>query len=298
LTYNYDGDGRRTTVSGSLASTGIAGAQTLTYNADNSLATVGRISVTNNAVGAITALSGGCPACNGTFSYDSRGHLLESDTIAYGTTLTQDNYYDALGRRYQTCVTNGSGNNPTGLCTSTVYDGAAAAGEASEAASQGSVGGAPPAAVGDLQVFAPFGATVPSGVGLITGIVGGAPSGLLPNVGGAGAGGDVVERYHGQNGGGLRLVGNNTTGKSCAGSEAAVVLGCLFDFAHINSGLGLGLAGCAAASSASGPGAPVGFAGCLGAVGATVGPPTVLLNYLLGRQCLKEYNEAKRKCGQ
>ncbi len=83
-------------------------------------------------------------------------------------------------------------SDPTGLCSSSIYDGAAEAGEASEAAVAGSVGGATPAMVGDLQAggtatgyggggFAP-------GVAIPGGFVGGAPSPnrLLPDHGGAG----------------------------------------------------------------------------------------------------------------
>jgi uncharacterized protein RhaS with RHS repeats len=103
-------------------------------------------------------------------------------------------------------------SDPTGLCTSTLYDGAAEAGEASESASEGSPGNgfaAYFAANGILQVGQGYfggqnGAGV--GVGIVTGIVGGLSGGLLPNTGGSGAGGDVNEFYQGQNGGGLTLV--------------------------------------------------------------------------------------------
>ncbi len=106
-------------------------------------------------------------------------------------------------------------SDPTGLCSSSLYDGAAEAGEASEAAMAGSVGGGTPAMVGDLQAGGTAagygGAGFGPGVGIVTGIVGGLSPGLLqnrllPDHGGAGLGGAIPEAYYGQNGGGLTPV--------------------------------------------------------------------------------------------
>ena len=118
LNYNYDADGRRTGVSGTLATTGIPSPlSSLTYYNDNSLASIEGTSVTDNVVGNITGMNGPCPACYGTFSYDPRGNLQQSYTLVNGQPVTQDNSYDAFGRRYGTTVTTGSGPPPSATCT-------------------------------------------------------------------------------------------------------------------------------------------------------------------------------------
>ena len=192
-------------------------------------------------------------------------------------------------------------SDPTGLCTSATYDGASEAGEASEAGGSSIGTAASYAIAGDFAAINGGGVSIGIGIGGIGG-PGSLRSGLLPDHGGAYPGGDIVLAYQGQNGGGIgdgiTLTGATIAPKSCVGPEVGVLSGCLFDFAHINSGLGVGVTGCAAASAAAGPGAPVGFAGCLGVVGATIGPPTMILNYLLGRQCLEDLNQAKHRCGQ
>ena len=120
LRYNLDADGRRTGVSGTLAATVIPSPlSSLSYNNDNSLASIGGASVTNNPGGNITAMNGTCPTCYATFSYDARGHLQESVTLVSGQWVTQDNSYDALGRRYGTSQTTGGGTIPI----SYMYDG-------------------------------------------------------------------------------------------------------------------------------------------------------------------------------
>ena len=91
----------------------------LTYNKDNSLATIAGAAVTDNLGGNITAMSGGCPTCYGTFSYDPRGNLYQSYTLVAGQWVTQNDSYDAFGRRYGISVTTGSGTTPL----SYMYDG-------------------------------------------------------------------------------------------------------------------------------------------------------------------------------
>jgi hypothetical protein len=75
--------------------------------------------VTDNLGGNITAMSGGCPTCYGTFSYDPRGNLYQSYTLVAGQWVTQNDSYDAFGRRYGITVTTGSGTTPL----SYMYDG-------------------------------------------------------------------------------------------------------------------------------------------------------------------------------
>ena len=91
--YGYDADGRRTILGGSLAATSIPAPQTFSYNADNSLKTVGSSAVSNDNDGNLTCIAGNvCPE----FSYDERGHLQQWVTNPYAI----DYSYDAFGRRY------------------------------------------------------------------------------------------------------------------------------------------------------------------------------------------------------
>ncbi len=107
LTYGYDADGRRVSVGGSLAQTNLPLAQSFTYNPDNSLNTLGSVTVQNDNDGNITCMSTTCPQ----FSYDARGNLQQA--VPNGLTLNYS--YDALGRRYQLT---------SGLTTTTYqYDG-------------------------------------------------------------------------------------------------------------------------------------------------------------------------------
>ncbi len=107
LTYGYDADGRRVSVGGSLAQTNLPLAQSFTYNPDNSLKTLGSITVQNDNDGNITCMTTTCPQ----FSYDARGNLQQA--VPNGLTLNYS--YDALGRRYKFA---------TGLTTTTYqYDG-------------------------------------------------------------------------------------------------------------------------------------------------------------------------------
>ncbi len=93
LSYGYDADGRRTILGGSLAATSIPAPQTFSYNADNSLKTVGSSAVSNDNDGNLTCIAGNiCPE----FSYDERGHLQQWVTNPYAI----DYSYDAFGRRY------------------------------------------------------------------------------------------------------------------------------------------------------------------------------------------------------
>lgn len=113
LSYNYDPDGQRTGVSGTLATTGIPSALgPLVYNNDNSLASIGGTSVSNDALGDITGMNGPCPTCYGTFTYDPRGNLQEAYTLVSGQWVTADYFYDAFGRRYGTTVTTTNGTTP------------------------------------------------------------------------------------------------------------------------------------------------------------------------------------------
>jgi hypothetical protein len=107
LNYGYDADGRRVSVGGSLARTNLPLAQSFSYYPDNSLETLGSITVINDNDGNITCMSTTCPQ----FSYDARGNLQQA--VPNGVTL--DYSYDALGRRYKFA---------TGLTTTTYqYDG-------------------------------------------------------------------------------------------------------------------------------------------------------------------------------
>ena len=102
LTYGYDADDQRVSVGGTFARTNLpTTAQSLSYNPDNSLKTLGSVTVQNDNNGDITCMvSSPCPQ----FSYDARGHLQQAGTGV----ATVDFSYDALGRRYQltTAVTN------------------------------------------------------------------------------------------------------------------------------------------------------------------------------------------------
>ena len=93
LMYDYDADGRRTNLGGSLAATTIPAVQTFSYNADNSLKTLGSVTVGNDNDGDITCLTG--TSC-GEFSYDARGHMGNLTIDALSVTYN----YDAFGRRY------------------------------------------------------------------------------------------------------------------------------------------------------------------------------------------------------
>ena len=95
LTYGYDGDDQRTSVGGSYARTNLpTTAQSFSYNPDNSVKTLGSVTVQNHDNGDITCMvSSPCPQ----FSYDVRGHLQQAGTGV----ATVDFSYDALGRRYQ-----------------------------------------------------------------------------------------------------------------------------------------------------------------------------------------------------
>ncbi len=73
-----------------------------------------------------------------------------------------------------------------------------------------------------------------------------------------------------------------------AESKALVWLRCAYDFAHLNTGLGLGLTGCAAGSAMSGPAAPVSAPVCYGIVGGLLGPPTAVADYALVSKCVQE----------
>jgi hypothetical protein len=111
LTYGYDADGRRVSVGGSLASTNIPnpppGGEIFSYSPDNSLNTLGSVTVQNDNDGNITCMSTTCPQ----FSYDARGNLQQA--VPNGLTLNYS--YDALGRRYKFA---------TGVTTTTYqYDG-------------------------------------------------------------------------------------------------------------------------------------------------------------------------------
>ena len=102
LTYGYDADDQRVSVGGSFARTNLpTTAQSLSYNPDNSLKTLGSVTVQNDDNGDITCMvSSPCPQ----FSYDARGHLQQAGTGVAAVDFS----YDALGRRNQltTAVTN------------------------------------------------------------------------------------------------------------------------------------------------------------------------------------------------
>jgi len=107
-------------------------------------------------------------------------------------------------------------SDPTGLCSSATYDGGSEAGEVAGAASA-SAGGwgdaASYALQGDAADINAGGVAI--GIGRGIGGVGGPPAfqrGLLPGQAGGGAGGDIVEFYHGQNGGGLTLTAGGENG--------------------------------------------------------------------------------------
>ncbi len=79
-----------------------------------------------------------------------------------------------------------------------------------------------------------------------------------------------------------------TNRRDGAESKALVWLRCAYDFAHLNTGLGLGLTGCAAGSAMSGPAAPVSAPVCYGIVGGLLGPPTAVADYALISKCVQE----------
>jgi len=106
LTYNYDGDGRRFAVGGTLATTSIPAAQTFGYNNDDSLSKIGALTVTNDNDGNISS------GAAGAFTYDERGHLQQSITTVNGQSLTEQNFYDAVGRRYAKTVTGSGSTTP------------------------------------------------------------------------------------------------------------------------------------------------------------------------------------------
>ncbi len=85
LNYGYDADGCRVSVGGSLAQTNLPLAQSFSYNPDNSLETLGSITVQNDNDGNITCMSTTCPQ----FSYDARGNLYQAvpNGVALGPQL-------------------------------------------------------------------------------------------------------------------------------------------------------------------------------------------------------------------
>jgi RHS repeat-associated protein len=113
LTYGYDADGRRVSVSGSLASLPAPQpTQSFSFNPDNSLKTVGASAVTNDNDGDILCITGNICSPGNEFSYDELGHLQQWVANPY----TVDYSYDALGRRYEK-----NGGGLTASCY--VYDG-------------------------------------------------------------------------------------------------------------------------------------------------------------------------------
>ena len=109
LTYNYDADGRgQSGVGGTLATIAIPATQSFTYYNDNSLEKVGTSAVNNDGNGSIKS------GAVGTFMWDERGHVYQSSTLVGGQAVTQTNYYDALGRRYEVSQQTGSGDYTLG----------------------------------------------------------------------------------------------------------------------------------------------------------------------------------------
>ena len=108
LTYNYDADGRQSGVGGTLATIAIPATQSFTYYNDNSLEKVGTSAVNNDGNGSIKS------GAVGTFMWDERDHLYQSSTLVGGQAVTQTNYYDALGRRYEVSQQTGSGDYTLG----------------------------------------------------------------------------------------------------------------------------------------------------------------------------------------
>jgi YD repeat-containing protein len=105
LTYAYDADGRRTSVSGSLAAVSLpAAASGNTFNADNEMTGFNGQKLTYDANGGL--LSDGA----NTYTWDARGHLS-----AIGGGGTASFVYDAFGRRMAKTI--------NGTATQFLYDG-------------------------------------------------------------------------------------------------------------------------------------------------------------------------------
>jgi RHS repeat-associated protein len=109
LTYAYDGDGRRVSVGGSFARTGLPQALTsATYNANNQLTQWGTTTPSYDLNGNLT----GDGANN--YTWDARNQLALITAASGGTTIGTFSY-DAFGRRASKTIVGGS--------TSFLYDG-------------------------------------------------------------------------------------------------------------------------------------------------------------------------------
>lgn len=104
LDYSYDPDGRRTSVSGSLANSQLpAAVSSAVYNADNQLTQWGSVAMTYDADG--NTLNDG----TNSYTWDARNHLVSAD--GSGAMFV----YDGLGRRF--------GKTMQGANTNFLYDG-------------------------------------------------------------------------------------------------------------------------------------------------------------------------------